>query len=489
MRQTKIEPKQKTRSLSKRDMVFRKIIEYGLLALIVFALLPAASVYEWSILVIELTVLVMLVVYLIMKEKPQTNLLLSRAMKWPRIFFWGLFFFIFIQIIPFPKFLVKFLSPSAYSFRALFVPNFSKIKFISFSLIPTHTLRQGLEFLTYFLIGFLIIRTITKRSQIVRIYSVLIGLGVFEAFYGMFELYNKNPRILFYKKVAYLDSVTGTFVNRNHLSGFLEMVIPLTVGLVIAKINLFSLEGMEWRRKLLQLSEKGIARNFIISLSIIVMAIAIIFSKSRSGVFLLIFSFLLFFELSILYIGRTQAQRKWIKNFLKVVFLIITLISLYIGIGSMIERFSLERLLKEKRPVYWANTIDIFTDYPLMGTGLGTFPSIYPDMEQSGQLIRLYHAHNDYLEYLSELGIIGFILLLSGIFYMLIKSFLIWRERRHPEVKGLALGGIIAIICILLHSITDFNLHIPANMLVFSVVISLTMVTAFYRKRVTNSKE
>ena len=70
MRQTKIEPKQKTRSLSKRDMVFRKIIEYGLLALIVFALLPAASVYEWSILVIELTVLVMLVVYLIILTSP-----------------------------------------------------------------------------------------------------------------------------------------------------------------------------------------------------------------------------------------------------------------------------------------------------------------------------------------------------------------------------------------------------------------------------------
>ena len=64
---------------------------------------------------------------------------------------------------------------------------------------------------------------------------------------------------------------------------------------------------------------------------------------------------------------------------------------------------------------------------------------------------------------------------------MLIKSFLIWKERNHPEVKGLALGGIIAIINMLIHSITDFNLHIPANMLLFASVLSLTWVTVHYR--------
>ena len=65
---------------------------------------------------------------------------------------------------------------------------------------------------------------------------------------------------------------------------------------------------------------------------------------------------------------------------------------------------------------------------------------------------------------------------------MLVHSFLIWRVRRHPEVKGLALGGMIAIICILVHCIVDFNLHIPANMLVFTIVLSLTIVTAFYKR-------
>jgi len=61
--------------------------------------------------------------------------------------------------------------------------------------------------------------------------------------------------------------------------------------------------------------------------------------------------------------------------------------------------------------------------------------------------------------------------------------------RRDPEVKGLALGGIVAIVAILIHSIADFNLHIPANMVLFSVVISVTFVTAFYKKSNTDQAQ
>jgi len=470
-------------SIDRRDNVCRKIIEYGILGVIVFSPLPAASVYEWSILVIELAVLVMMGAYILMNEKPQNNELLSLSLKWPRYLFLGLLIFLFIQVVPLPNFLVKIFSPNVHSFRSLFSSGSSGIKFMSLSIVPSHTLREGLELLAYFLLGFLIVKTVTRRQQISRISYVLVIMGVFQAFYGMFELYNKNPRILFYKKIYGLDSVTGTFVNRNHFSGYLEMIIPLAMGLIIARIDLFSLSGLKWRKKLLRLSEKRLTTNLLIIAGIVVMALAVIFSKSRSGVFLLVFTFVLFFELTVLYFGRVRHQQKGIKNFLKVSFLIITFIALYVGIGSVIERFALDKLLmQEGRPVYWEKVTTIVGDYPLFGTGLGTFASVYPAYEERGQDVRLIHAHNDYLEYLSELGVLGLALLLGAIGFMVVSSFLIWRVRRHPEVKGLALGGIVAIAAILIHSITDFNLHIPANMVLFTVVVSMTMVTAFYKK-------
>lgn len=475
-------------ALYKRDRVCKKIIEYGILGLIIFSPLPAASVYEWSILVIQLTVLVMMAAYLIMREKPENNELLSRAVKWPGYVFVGLFVFIFIQIIPSPNFLVKIFSPSIYTFRDLYSFDFSAIKFMSFSLMPSHTLREGLELLSYFLLGFLIIKSITRRKQIMRIFSLLVIMGIFEAFYGMLELYNRNPRILFYKKIYNLDAVTGTFVNRNHLSGYLEMIIPLAIGLIIARISLFSLARMKWREKLIRLSERGLSTNMLITAGIIVMSLAIILSKSRSGVFLLIFIFILFFELTVLYFGMVRFQQKWIKNFLMFSFLIIIIISFYIGIEATIERFAMDKLLHGGRPIYWSNVTSIVGDFPLFGTGLGTFASVYPAYEENRMPGHLSHAHNDFLEYLSELGVVGMILLFGGILFMGVSSFLIWRVRRHPEVKGLAMGGIVAIVVILIHSITDFNLHIPANMVLFTVVFSVTAVTAFYKSSEKSEK-
>jgi O-antigen ligase len=473
-------------AIQKREKAYKKIIEYGILAVIIFSPLPAASVYEWSILVIQILVLVMLSAYILMREKPQNNELLSLSLKWPRYLFLGLFVFIFVQLIPFPRFLVKVVSPNTYSFQNLFNPDFAKVKFMSLSLIPSHTLRQGLELLTYFLLGYLIVKTVTRRQQIMRLVYVLVIMGFFEAFYGMYEMYNKNPRLLFLKKVHYLDIVTGTFVNRNHLSGYLEMIIPLAVGLIIARIGLFSLAGMRWKEKILRLSEKGLSTNLLLTAGVIVMAVAVVFSQSRSGIFLLVFTFFLFFELTILYFGRMRERQKWIKDFLKVSFLVITIIALLVGMESVIERFALDDLLHEGRPVVWGKVVSIIGDYPLFGTGLGTFASIFPAYDESGGSARYSHAHNDYLEYLSEIGIVGLVMFFGGIVFLITTSFLIWRVRRHPEVKGLALGGMIGIVAILIHSITDFNLHIPANMVLFTVVLSLTVVLSFYKRSERN---
>jgi len=475
-------PNKESQVQAKRDRIYQRIIEYGILGVIVFSPLPAASVYEWSILVIQIVVLVMMAAYVLMREKPQSNELLSLTLKWPGYLFLGLCVLIIFQILPFPRFIIALLSPNTHSFQALFSPDFSGSRFMSLSLIPSHTFREALELLTYFLLGFLIVKTVTTRKQIKRIVYVLVIMGFFEAFYGMYEIYNENPRLLFLKKVHYVDVVTGTFVNRNHLSGYLEMIIPLALGLIIARISLFSLAGLKWRDKILRLSERGLSMNLLLSIGIVVMAVAIIFSESRSGVFVLILTFILFFELAVLYFGRVKERQKWIKNFLKVSFVIITIVALNVGIGSVIERFALDDLLHEGRPIVWGKVVHIIGDYPLLGTGLGTFASVYPAYDESGRSVRYSHAHNDYLEYLSELGVVGLILLLGGLGFIVVSSFLIWRVRRHPEVKGLALGGIVAIVAILIHSITDFNLHIPANMALFTVVVALTFVTAFYKR-------
>ena len=470
------------RKSGRRDAICSKVIEWGIIAVLVFSPLPAASVYEWSVLTIELMVLVMLAAYVLIKVKPRNNELLFRSLEIPSYLFRGFFIFLGLQVIPLPKVLVKVLSPKTFSFYKNFSPDFSDTHFLTLSAVPSQTIREGLELLAYVLLGFLILRTVTRRHQIMRICAVVVGVGVFEALYGFFELYSRNPRILFYKKAHFLDCVTGTFVNRNHLSGYLEMAVPLALGLIFARVDFFDWSGLKIKDKLLRASERGLAWNGLISLGIVGMALAVIFSKSRSGVFILVFSFLLLSGLAGLYYRGGIEEKKGIKAFLKVVFLVIVAFSLFIGIRATLERFSLDELLKEQRPAVWGNTIEMIGDFPVFGSGLGTFGAVYPSYEASGRFVFWEHAHNDYLEYTAELGLAGMVLLLGGILFLLVSAFRVWRERRHPQVKGLALGGFVALVGILIHSITDFNLHIPANMVLFSVILSLTMVTAFYKR-------
>lgn len=465
------------------DRIGRKFIEYGILALIIFSPLPAASVYEWSILVIQLTVLAMMSAYLMLEKRQEINPNLESLMKWPKIIFSSLFVLILLQTIPLPRFLVRLLNPRIYSFQESFSFDFAGIKFMSLSLVPSETLREGLELLTYFLLAYLILKTVTRRHQIQRILYLLVGIGSFEALYGLFELYRKEPRILFYKKVVNLDSATGTFVNRTNFSGYLEMILPLAIGLIIARIDLISLYGKRGRDKILHLARKGAAINLVLTATVVLIAVAILKSKSRSGAFILVLTFILFAEFVILYFRRYRRQQSQIKNYLKVTFLLMTFVAFYIGIGATLERFTLDNMTKEGRLVYWSNVTPIISDFPLFGTGLGTFVSVYPAYEKTETWGHFIHAHNDYLEFFSELGLIGALLLFGGIFYAAVRTFFIWIRRRNPELKGIALGGFVAMINVAIHTVTDFSLHIPANMLLLTVIISLTIVTATHRKK------
>lgn len=440
-------------------------------------------------LVIQLLVLIMLGAYVLMKERPPVNESLARAARPARYLFYAFWVFITLQWLPLPVNVVRTLSPRAYAYRRLYAVDFSGIRSMSLSLIPSHTLQAGLELLAGFLLGFLVLRTVGRRQQILRIWIALISVGVFEAFYGLFELYNRNPRILFYKKAYNLDSVTGTFVNRNHLSGYLEMIIPLAVGLLIARLGAFSSSPLTWREKLLALQERGFARNLLLFIAVIAMAMAVVFSTSRSGFSILVITFILFLGLVAIYFEIPLLRKKWINSSLKGVVLIITIMSVYFGVSATLERFSLDSLLSEERPIYWAHSLKMFTGYPLVGTGLGTFGALAPNLERGSGLRTIVHAHNDYLEYLSELGLIGFLILAGAVLLMAAVSFNSWRQRRHPEVKGLALGGIVSLICILIHSFTDFNLHIPANLILFSIVLPLTLVTAFYKRGLHNREK
>ncbi len=466
----------------KQDPAGLKIVEIGILALLILSPLPAASTETWALLAIELAAAFLAAVYLLTPRSPKPNPKLAARLRVPRLLLVLLFAYLGLQIVPLPKGIVRLLSPAAFSLQERFSPGFAELKTISLSLAPGQTLRAALELLAYVLIGVLVVRTFVHRRQIRRLMAALVVLGVVQAFYGLFELTRQNPHVLFYKKVYNLNAATGTFINRNHFSGYLEMIIPIALTLVIARIDMFSLAGKRWGEKIAQLTGKGFATNALALIGALVMAVAVIQSHSRSGVFVLLFTFVLFFELTVYHFSKARYRQSWIKTFLIVAFILITAASLYVGVEATMSRFSQDNLLQDGRPQYWTSVLRIFADFPIFGTGLGTFASVYPVYETVTLEGRLLHAHNDYLEFLSELGLPGFALLLGIVLYLFIDGLKTWSGRRHPGIKGMGMGGFVAVAALLVHSFTDFNLHIPANALLFSVILALAFGTAYYRK-------
>jgi O-antigen ligase len=463
--------------------VKKKTVEYGLLALLLWSPLPAASVEEWSVFVIELAAALMAAAYVLLDPKPALNPHLPPVLKRMRPVTAALFGFLALQVLPLPAGLVRILSPGSYGFRQLYAPEFARMKFMSLSIAPAATLGAGLFLTALFILGFLVLRTVSRGRQIRTILAILVGSGVFQALYGLFELTRDDPRILFYKKMFSPDSVTGTFVNRSHFSGYLEMIVPLALGLAIARMNMMTFGTKTIREKIVLWTSKGILVNVLILGGAVVMSLAVVLSNSRSGLVVLAFSVFLLLGFSVTSFSRTGFRQPWIGKTIRTTFLCVTILALTVGIGSTIKRFALDDLLHEDRPQYWANTLKIVGDFPLFGTGLGTFASAYNPYEKgSASARRLMHAHNDYLEYVAELGIAGSVLLFGAILYLAGSAYLAWRKRRNAQARALAMGGIVSLAGMGLHAVTDFNLHIPANMVLFTAILCLTLVMAYYRK-------
>src|SRR5204863_10182740 len=104
----------------------------------------------------------------------------------------------------------------------------------------------------------------------------------------------------------------------------------------------------------------------------------------------------------------------------------------------------------------------MWKDFPLVGSGLGSFPAVFPRYSAEGTVLSYTHAHNDYLEFAAEAGVLG----LAMLGLMVLMSFLVALRaqylRRDPVMRGISFASLMGIIALMIHSSVDFNLQIPA---------------------------
>jgi O-antigen ligase len=110
---------------------------------------------------------------------------------------------------------------------------------------------------------------------------------------------------------------------------------------------------------------------------------------------------------------------------------------------------------------------------PMLGWGLGCFPEVYPQYRSFYTNLFVNQAHNDYVQLTVEMGAVGFVVMLwflAIVYYRASTKLGSWAS----NINGaLTLAAMLGVSGILVHSLVDFNLQIPANAALFYVLCTL----------------
>lgn len=311
--------------------------------------------------------------------------------------------------------------------------------------------------LTYITAYYITLASVRTRKQQRILVYVIISTALMLSVIGILKRFDLTPLTWWiYPDVGLghaSNSVTGTYVNRNHLAGFLEMAIPMLMILFITRQRTI---------------ETKLGLIFLVLFLLTTQA----FTLSRGGWISTINA--------IVFIAAVLLTQ---KNFVhkKVILTIgagIVIISLFILASlPVVERIT---TLTQQDPTdnisgrmrCWQGVVNQIKDNPFTGTGPDTFTVAYPAWQIPGNAVLRRYAHNDYLHFISETGIL-FIPVLIFTLFCFFRSGFEKLKSQSRQTKGFALGAMAAIFAILIHSFSDFNLNIPANAFVFTVIAGI----------------
>ena len=426
------------------------------LALLAWAPLPLGSNRPWGWGLLEVWLLALLASWLLWRWREGLPLAWPvSGSKAPLLWFLLAVLYPLLQVIPLPEGLLGVLSPETVRLRHLsgLADGGGPLSLDAHATLVAWL--KGIAYLTGFWLTLVLVRT---RRRALWLVWVLLASGAFQALFG---LLTADP--------AAARPLSGTFVNTNHLAGFLELTLPVAVGLMIGWVA-GGERRLSWRESLRGWLQFISGRRGVLTGLAVTMLLALFMTRSRTGNASLLLSMLLVVGLSGFRRQRSRRERRLLVPLL----LVSLLAGSWIGLGHLMGRYVNTDLKQEGRWAAAAATLEMVADHPLFGSGAGTFATLFPryKTERSAGAF-LDHAHNDHLEFFADRGVLGYALLAAGVFScwaVLLRGYL---RRRDPFARGLLFASLAATASLTLHGLMDFNFQIPANALYFMVLLAL----------------
>lgn len=437
------------------------------LAILVWAPLPFASNRIWAGALLALLVSLVLVGWLLLYLTGRAGIK-SEVWRYGRVPLALLMLvqlWVFLQIQHLPRPLVEWLSPQAFAWHV-------KEGWLSLSLDREHTkfyLLRGCAFTAGF---FLTLALVNTHRRMRTLLQVLVLSGTLQAVYGAFMVLSGLELGFFVEKYVGQGVATGTFVNRNHYAGYLVMCLSAGIGLLLSQLSTQPVGN--WKDRLRGWLRLMLSPKVRLRLYLAIMVVALVLTRARMGNVAFFTALGLAGALAVMS-GRRFSWRVvvFLTSLLVVDMLIV---GRWFGFDQLVERLEQTQPTREAR--VWSNayTIDYLEEFPLTGSGGGSFYGVFPNYQAPNLQGFHLHAHNDYLEFAVELGIPATLALVAFVSLALWSAWRVQRERRTRLYRGAGFAVTMTVLWAAIHSTTDFSLQMPANALIFVTILALAFI-------------
>jgi putative inorganic carbon (HCO3(-)) transporter len=462
-------------------LTLERVLFWAVVALLIWSPIPLGSNRPWAWMVIEVGIYGVLSVWLLLWAARRVELSEAARGAWPAwIALTGWVVWQAIHVIPMPRGLLAVLSPEAAHLEAL-VEDADIVRSAWTLSIEPHASRVSLlKTVAYAALFFLILNLANRRSRLGTLASVLVYAAVAQSVYAVM-LHLAGVRMDYFSMPLYHDSsASGTYVNRNHLAGYLEMTLAIGIGLLIASLSERSADG--WKQFARMTIEWILSPKMILRLSLCVLVIALTTTHSRMGNSAFFSSLLIAGVLGIALSRR--ATRNTVLLLASLVVIDLFIVGSWFGVEKLaqrIEQTTVQDVQDREDPA--AYSLELIRHYPVFGSGPGTFYVAFPKFRQEKVTAFFEHAHNDYAEFASESGLLGLGLLGVFVITSLGAALAAQWQRRDPLMRGIAFASVMGITALLIHSWVDFNLQIPANAMLFVVLCAFGWIALCLDRR------
>jgi O-antigen ligase len=322
--------------------------------------------------------------------------------------------------------------------------------------------QELIHILVYAFLFLAVLNNLYRQETTQVIACTLVFLAMAISFYAIYQYLTHSTRVWHYHVRADLGA-SGTYISRNHLGGFLEMLLPLGLAYTLTS------------------RLKPVVKVFLGYASLVIL-VGIAVTVSRGTYASTGLAMMLFF-------GVLLLHRKY-----RLPSLVLLVILLAAGAYFLPRSFPVRvrftqtfeaasRIEADTRFVLWRAAVQVWRENVWWGVGPAHYDYRFRQYRPVEIQQRPGWVHNDYLNALAEWGVVGTALVASAWFLLGLGVLKTWSSvggsprdlgaDRGSNKFAFVIGGSIGLAAILAHSVVDFNMHIPANAILAIALMAL----------------